>query len=55
MSRAIEKYVCSSEDRVHYNTDNIFLHGFHYGMRAPHIMTIKIVNKVINKVIAFLG
>lgn len=40
MSRAIEDYVCASEDRSHYNNETGELWGFYYPMRSPHVITI---------------
>lgn len=48
MSRAIEDYVCASEDRPHYNNETWDLYGFYYPMRTPHV--INIINKTVEKV-----
>lgn len=44
MSRAIERYVCASEDRSHYNNETWCLRGFHYPLE-PHVTVIEVVNK----------
>ena len=40
MSRAIEDYVCASEDRSHYNTDDWLFQGWYYFLERPckHIL-----------------
>lgn len=48
MPRAIEDYICASEDRSHYNNETWELLGFHYPMRTPHV--INIINKVEQKI-----
>lgn len=45
MPRAIEDYICASEDRPHYNNETLDLYGFYYPMRRPHVTTINIINK----------
>lgn len=40
MSRAIERYVCASEDRPHYNNETNILYGFYYPMRTPEVIII---------------
>lgn len=43
MSRAIENYVCASEDRSHYNTDDpMGIYGFYYGIGSPYIQTLNV-------------
>lgn len=46
MSRAIEHYVCASEDRSHYNTDrniddNILYHMYIQAMRPPIVHYVR--------------
>ena len=48
MSRAIEDYVCASEDRSHYNNETCELWGFYYPMRSPHVITI---NEVVEQTV----
>ena len=45
MSRAIENYICASEDRSHYNNETDNLYGFHYPMRSPEVTIIQQVIK----------
>ena len=45
MPRAIEDYICASEDRSHYNNETDYLYGFQYPMRAPHVIVIQDVHK----------
>lgn len=45
MSRAIENYICASEDRSHYNNETWELWGFRYPMRVPYVTTINVINK----------
>lgn len=45
MSRAIEHYICASEDRSHYNNETYRLRGFLYPAREPHITIIQEVYK----------
>ena len=40
MPRAIEDYVCASEDRWHYDNETWDLWGFEYPMRSPKVVTI---------------
>lgn len=40
MSRAIEDYVCASEDRPHYNNETWELWRFQCFMRPPKIINI---------------
>jgi len=43
MSRAIENYVCASEDRPHYNTDDpMGIYGFYYGIGSPYIQSVHV-------------
>jgi cell division ATPase FtsA len=51
MSRAIEDYVCASEDRPHYNNETWELWGFQYPMRSPKVINIRevIETKVIKE------
>jgi cell division ATPase FtsA len=51
MSRAIEDYVCASEDRPHYNNETWELWGFQYPMKSPKVINIKevIETKVIKE------
>ena len=41
MSRAIENYICASEDRSHYNNETWYLNGFFYPMRRPEVTVIQ--------------
>lgn len=41
MSRAIEDYVCASEDRSHYNNETDFLMGFRYPTQSPRVTIIQ--------------
>ncbi len=41
MSRAIENYICASEDRPHYNNETWGLYGFYYPMRSPQVTIIQ--------------
>jgi len=45
MSRAIERYVCASEDRPHYNNETNILYGFCYPMRAPEVTIIQEIHE----------
>ena len=45
MSRAIENYVCASEDRSHYDTCAWDLQGFRYPSLAPQVTYIEVINK----------
>lgn len=43
MSRAIEDYVCASEDRSHYDTDDLInRYGFYYGIGSPYIQSVHV-------------
>ncbi len=46
MSRAIENYICASEDRPHYNNETWELYGFWYPMRSPKVITINNITKI---------
>lgn len=41
MSRAMENYICASEDRPHYNNETDLLYGFQYPMRSPRVTIIQ--------------
>ena len=45
MSRAIENYICASEDRPHYNNETNFLYGFRYPMVSPRVTIIQEVTE----------
>ena len=45
MSRAIERYVCASEDRSHYNNETDYLIGFRYPMKSPRVTVIQNITK----------
>ena len=45
MPRALEDYICASEDRSHYNNETWDLYGFYYPWVEPHYTTINIINK----------
>ncbi len=45
MSRAIEDYICASEDRSHYNNEVWYLNGFFYPYRRPEINVYQITNQ----------
>lgn len=45
MSRAIENYICASEDRPHYNNESWDLYGFYYPVRHPEVTIIQQVYK----------
>ena len=49
MSRAIERYVCASEDRSHYNNETDYLYGFRYPMRSPKVINISLINQTIRE------
>ena len=47
MSRAIENYICASEDRPHYDNEGPFLYGFGYPMRRPEVTVYQTVYKTV--------
>lgn len=44
MSRAIENYICASEDRWHYNNETRYPYGFQTPMRTPEVT---IINQIV--------
>lgn len=46
MPRAIEDYVCASEDRSHYNNETYYPYGFQTPMLEPRVTIIQEVHKL---------
>ena len=49
MPRALEDYVCASEDRSHYDNETWDLWGFEYPMRSPKVINIVHETKIIKE------
>lgn len=49
MPRAIEDYICASEDRSHYDNETYGLWGFEYPMRSPRVITFVNETKIIKE------
>lgn len=49
MSRAMENYICASEDRPHYNNETDILYGFRYPMKSPRVTIIQDITEVIKE------
>lgn len=52
MPRAIEDYVCASEDRSHYNNEGYYPWGFQTPMRTPEVTIINQITKVVKEKIS---
>lgn len=52
MPRAIEDYVCASEDRSHYNNEGYYPWGFQTPMRTPEVTVINQITKVVKEKIS---
>lgn len=46
MPRAMEDYICASEDRSHYNNETYYPYGFQTPMLEPRVTIIQEIHKV---------
>lgn len=51
MSRAMERYICASEDRPHYNNEADYFMGYRYPAPPPHVVTF-VQEKIIREEIS---
>ena len=49
MPRAIEDYICASEDRSHYNNEGYYPWGFQTPMRTPEVTVINQITKIVKE------
>ena len=52
MPRAIEDYICASEDRSHYNNEGYYPWGFQTPMRTPEVTVINQITKIVKEKIS---